>query len=102
MSKPTPALIKSAREAARLSQSEAAALVHASRRTWQNWESPEGSGNYRPIDPAAWELFEVKAQRAAEAFERILAPAAIVESAIVFGAQLLERERAPVLVDQLA
>lgn len=88
MRKPTPALIKSTREAARLSQSEAAALVHATRRTWQNWESPEGSGNHRAIDPAAWELFEVKARRAVEEFERILAPAAIVESAVVFGAQL--------------
>lgn len=99
MSKPTPAQIKAAREGARLSQSEAAALVHATRRTWQNWESSEGSGNYRAIDAAAWELFESKARRAAEAFERILAPAAIVRSAVVLGAQLRQGERAPVLVD---
>lgn len=80
MTKPTPALIKSVREAARLSQAEAAALVHASRRTWQNWEAPEGSGNHRPMPPAVWELFEAKGRRAAVEFERILAPAAIVEA----------------------
>lgn len=78
---PTPIEIKAARVAARLSQSEAATLVHATRRTWQNWESPEGSGNHRAIDPAAWELFEAKARRAAEAFDRILSPAAINEAA---------------------
>lgn len=81
MSKPTPALIKSTREAARLSQSEAATLVHATRRTWQNWESPEGSGNHRPMPPAAWELFAAKAQRAAEAFDHVLSPAAILVTA---------------------
>lgn len=81
MKKPTPAEIKAAREGARLSQSEAAALVHAPLRTWQNWEAPEGNGNHRAMSAAVWELFESKARRAAEAFERILAPAAIAEAA---------------------
>ena len=81
MDKPAPNDIKTAREAARLSQSEAAALVHATRRTWQNWEAAEGTANHRAMPPAAWELFEAKARRAAEEFERILTPAAIIEAA---------------------
>ncbi len=80
MNKPTPAQIKATREAARLSQSEAAALVHATRRTWQNWESPEGSGNYREMPAAAWELFSDKARRGAAQFERILSKIAISEA----------------------
>lgn len=86
MSKPAPAQIKALRDAARLSQSEAAALVHATRRTWQNWEAPEGTASHRAMPPAAWELFENKARRAASAFERCTSPEAILAAA----AQLLE------------
>lgn len=77
MNRPTPSQIKATREAARLSQSEAAALVHATRRTWQNWEAPEGSANYREMPAAAWELFSDKARRGAAEFERLLSSVAI-------------------------
>lgn len=88
MNKPAPNQIKALREAARLSQSEAAELVHATRRTWQNWEAPEGSASHRAMPPAAWELFEAKAQRAAEAFERCTSRAAILETAAQISAEL--------------
>lgn len=88
MSKPAPNQIKTVREAARLSQSEAAELIHATRRTWQNWEAPEGSANHRAMPAAAWELFEDKARRAAEAFERCTSRAAILETATQISAEL--------------
>lgn len=58
ITQPTHAQVRAAREAAGLTQGEAAALVHGSSRTWQNWESegPEG----RKIPLASWELFLIK------------------------------------------
>lgn len=58
ITQPAPNEIKAAREAAGLTQTEAAALVHAGLKTWQNWES-ETSEN-RKISLAAWELFLIK------------------------------------------
>jgi DNA-binding transcriptional regulator YiaG len=55
MDSPTPDEIKTARKAAGLSQTAAAALVHSGLRTWQQWE--EGS---RRMSPAHWELFKIK------------------------------------------
>ncbi len=81
MDKLAPKQIRSTREAARLSQAEAAALVNATRRTWQNWEAPEGSANHRAMPFTVWAQFEPLALRAAEVFERILTPAAILETA---------------------
>ena len=58
ITQPTPAEIKAARTAAGLTQSQAAALVHAGLKTWQNWESESGEGRKIPL--ASWELFLIK------------------------------------------
>lgn len=57
---PTPAEVRAAREAAGLTQAQAAVLVHASTRNWQQWEQEAGS-NVRRMHPGLWELFQAKA-----------------------------------------
>lgn len=52
---PTPEEIRAAREAAGLSQTEAAARIYCTLRGWQEWEA----GN-RKMHPAFWELFCLK------------------------------------------
>lgn len=52
---PRPAEIVRAREAAGLTQTEAAELIFASLRTWQDWE-----GGQRRMYASDWELFRVK------------------------------------------
>lgn len=59
---PKPAEIKAAREAAGLTQTEAAALIHCGLNTWQQWESELPDQNRR-MHPAFWELFQLKAAR---------------------------------------
>ena len=56
---PSPAEVRTAREAAGLTQAQAAALVHASVRNWQQWEQAEGA-NARRMHPGLWELFRLK------------------------------------------
>ena len=58
---PSPAEIRAAREAAGLTQQQAAAMVYASPRNWQQWEQEKGS-NTRRMHPGLWELFRLKAQ----------------------------------------
>lgn len=58
--KPTPANIREARKRAGLTQTAAAALIGKPLKTWQNWESPGGSGEHRKMDPALWELWQLK------------------------------------------
>lgn len=55
---PTPAAILAAREAASLTQAGAAALVHSTLRTWQDWEA----GKAR-MHAGLWELFCIKTGR---------------------------------------
>lgn len=55
MNPPTPEEIKSARAAAGLTQSSAAALIYVSLRTWQQWEAAD-----REMSPAFFELFLLK------------------------------------------
>ncbi len=55
-SNPSPGAIRSAREAAGLTQTEAASLIYCTLRGWQEWEA----GNRR-MHPAMWELFRMKA-----------------------------------------
>ena len=58
LNQPTPEKIKAARIAERLTQPQAAALVHVSKKTWQNWESTTNEHRKMPI--CAWELFLIK------------------------------------------
>jgi len=59
-SNPSPEQVRGAREAAGLTQAAAAAVVHTSTRSWQQWESPVGDRNHRRMHPAFWELFRIK------------------------------------------
>lgn len=52
---PRPDDIRAAREAAGLTQTAAASLVHTKCRTWQQWEAGD-----RHMHPAFWELFKIK------------------------------------------
>jgi DNA (cytosine-5)-methyltransferase 1 len=54
-SNPTAGEIRAAREAVQLSQTDAAALIHASLGAWQKWEQGD-----RRMHPAFWELFQLK------------------------------------------
>lgn len=56
---PSPAEVRAAREAAGLTQVQAADLVYASARNWQQWEQSEGA-NVRRMHPGLLELFKVK------------------------------------------
>lgn len=59
---PAPAQIRAAREAANLTQAQAGALLYRTGRNWQQWELEE-----RDMDPALWELFQIKAARSVAA-----------------------------------
>ena len=52
---PTPDEIVGERFNARLTQTEAARLIHSTLRTWQDWEA----GKAR-MHPGLWELFIIK------------------------------------------
>jgi DNA-binding transcriptional regulator YiaG len=52
---PTPEQIKQARQAAGLTQLQAAELIYSTRRTWQDWQYGKS-----PMHPAIWELFLIK------------------------------------------
>ena len=58
MKQPTPSEVKAARQEAGMTQEQAGELVHASKRTWQNWESEGKEGRAIPL--ASWELFLIK------------------------------------------
>jgi len=49
---PMPDEIRRARDAAKLTQGEAAALLHTIDRVWRQWEAGD-----RKMHPAFWELF---------------------------------------------
>lgn len=52
---PKPADVRAAREAAGLTQTAAAEVIHTQVRVWQQWESGE-----RRMHPAFFELFQLK------------------------------------------
>lgn len=58
-SNPPPEQILAARTAAGLTQTQAAELVHATCRRWQEWEA----GDYR-MHPGLFELFQLKTRQA--------------------------------------
>lgn len=69
---PTPAQIRAAREAAGLTQTQAATLVHVALRTWQHWEEPRGGDGAREIPLGLWELFLIKTKGRARTVEQTL------------------------------
>lgn len=63
MTHPAPEEIKAARLAAGLNQTQAGALISASRRAWQNWEAPVDSPSHRNMPVAKWRLFCIELER---------------------------------------
>lgn len=57
---PTPLAVRKARRRYGLTQDQAAALIYRPGRTWRRYED-EGKGG-TPMDPALWELFNIKAK----------------------------------------
>ncbi len=63
---PTPVEVRAAREAAGLTQTQAAALVRATARNWQQWEQQGAGSNARRMHPGLWELFRIKTSESKE------------------------------------
>lgn len=59
-SNPTPGEIRAAREAAGLTQTEAARMIHSTLSAWQKWEAAPPDQNARRMHPGLWELFQLK------------------------------------------
>lgn len=59
---PAPAAIRELRAKAKLTQAEAAKLIHCQERIWRWWEN---GGMKMPL--ASWELFRIKAECLIEA-----------------------------------
>jgi DNA (cytosine-5)-methyltransferase 1 len=57
---PTPDEIRDARHRAGLSQTQAAALVHAALSSWAKWESVSGDANHRQMPAWTWALFRLQ------------------------------------------
>lgn len=60
MINPTPQQIREARAQAGLTQSQAAAILSKTLRTWQAWEAPEGTPMHRTMVAPLFELFLLK------------------------------------------
>lgn len=61
---PTSEDVRAARDRAKLTQLEAATLVHVTYETWRSWEAPEGSAKHRNMPIGSWELFQLKTKPA--------------------------------------
>ncbi|MFA6230994.1 MAG: hypothetical protein WC617_12610 [Rhodanobacter sp.] len=59
---PTPSQVIARRQAAGLTQTAAAALVHSALSSWQHWEAEPGAPGYRQMHLAFWELFQIKTE----------------------------------------
>jgi hypothetical protein len=60
IAKPTPEDVRAARESAGMTPDQAGEQVSGAklpRRTWEKWEKPTETDNYREIPLATWELF---------------------------------------------
>lgn len=55
---PTPAKLKAARSEKGLTQTQAAALICSTLRTWQDWEA-----GIAPMHPGLWQLFQSKTRK---------------------------------------
>ena len=60
MNQPSPEEIRALLKKHGISREEAAALVHASLRAWNNWIAPIGGVNHRQMPLAAWDLLLIK------------------------------------------
>jgi DNA (cytosine-5)-methyltransferase 1 len=58
----TPKQIVARREAAGLTQTQAASLVHSALSSWQHWEAEPGTTSHRQMHLAFWELFLIKTE----------------------------------------
>ena len=61
MTPPTPEQIRAARQSANLTQTQAAELIYKQRLAWARYESGD-----REMDPALWELFQIKTKQSPE------------------------------------
>lgn len=59
-SNPTPAEVLASREAAGLTQTEAAMKIRGRLRSWQHYEAPIGTPDHRHMHPGLYELFLIK------------------------------------------
>jgi DNA-binding transcriptional regulator YiaG len=59
---PEPHEVRSLREGLGLTRFQAALLVHATEAGWGNWERERSDKQARPMSPATWELFRLKAR----------------------------------------
>lgn len=60
---PTPSQVIARRQAAGLTQTAAATLVHSALSSWQHWEAEPGSPGHRQMHLAFWELFLIKTEQ---------------------------------------
>lgn len=61
LTRPSGSEVKQARQAAGLTQQQAADLVHTESRNWQNWEYDAAR-----MPAATWELFQIKVKALGE------------------------------------
>lgn len=66
---PTPDEIRAAREAAGLTQAQAAEMLGRPERWWAALEMEKGSSEWRPLNPALWAFFRLLTLPQAEALE---------------------------------
>lgn len=59
---PMPREILEARQAAGLTQAQAAELIYSSPRAWQNWEMPADTIEHRRMPAGLFELFRFKVE----------------------------------------
>jgi len=60
MKSPSTKQIRSARNKAGMTQTNAALVVYTTLRTWQNWETTVGKGNHRSMPLSIFHLFLLK------------------------------------------
>lgn len=59
---PTPEEIRALRERLGMTQTEAAAVIHANLRSWQRYEAQIGTPDSQRMHPGLWELFQLKTE----------------------------------------
>lgn len=60
LTQPTPEELRDLIKRHDLTRGEAAELVHASKRTWDNWSAKEDARDFRNIPMAVYELLLIK------------------------------------------